>query len=209
MLRVLALAGVIGLFSSSAWAVALVPGAPDNFIDFAARGVTDQPSFTFDVGDGKSVTATGRVLRFPTLVRQTASGLGVNGGRFDPEKDEVGVLEELYLDFDSTFNLSHIVIDDLTQNFFKIDTGVVKLIRDGHVLETVRFDARSATNEMLTLAFAEGRLVDHLAFYVPIHAPLSNFAVRGISEVPVPAALPLLATALGGLAWMRRRRQAA
>jgi hypothetical protein len=34
---------------------------------------------------------------------------------------------------------------------------------------------------------------------------VAGLAVKGVSEVPVPAALPLLATALGGLAIARRR----
>lgn len=202
MLRVFVLATALALSAGGASAAVVTGGAPAHFVDFGAAGTTDAERFVFDV-DGTSVTATAKGLLGPREVRRTADGLGVNGGRFDPEKDEVGKFQTLALDFDRTFGLATIVLDDLTKGWFKQDRGHVDLVKDGSVLRTVAFGAGSAIDERATIAFAGGTRVDALIFKAEGLA--SNFAVRGISEVPVPAALPLMASALGGLAWLRRR----
>lgn len=207
MFRTLVLAGALALSATAASAAVVTGGAPGSFIDFAAGGKTDATSLVFDA-NGTTVTATGRVFHKPAHVRQTASGLGVNGGWLDLEKDEVGASEKLKLSFDRDFRLATIVIDDLTKGRFKTDKGTVGLANNGHVFATVDFSAAQAAGELATIAFAGGAIVDALHFAIQSGSKFSaqNFAVRGISEVPVPAALPLLATAVGALAWARRRR---
>ena len=208
MLKALVLAGALALSSTAVSAAVVSGGAPSSFVDFAAAGTTDAASFTFDA-NGTAVTATGGVFHTSADVRRTASGLGVNGGFLDLEKDEVGASEKLTLDFDRDFNLAAVVIGDLTKSWFKTDKGTVGLANDGSVFATVDFSAAQATGELATIAFAGGAVVDALHFTIQSGSKFSaqNFAVRGISEVPVPAALPLLASAMGGLAWMQRRRQ--
>jgi hypothetical protein len=205
MLRVLVLAGALALSGGGASAAVVTGGAPAHFIDFAGTGTADAESFAFDA-NGTEVTATGEGLFKPRKIRRTVDGLGVNGGFFDPEKDEVGQFQTLTLDFDRPFDLATIVLGDLTKGLFKTDRGHVSLVKDGAVFQTASFSAAAALDELATIAFAGGTQVDALVFQADGSA--SNFAVRGISEVPVPAALPLLATGLGALAWMRRRRPA-
>ena len=212
MRRLMMAAAALALMAGPAAAavVTITGGAPTGpFFDFAGEKA-DANQFVYDVG-GTHVTATGTVFHHPTQVQRTASGLGVNGGKLDFEKDEVGASEKLRLTFDQDFHLAHIVIDDLAYDRWKTDQGKVALVNDGHVFHTVEFSALQAVNQLLTISFAGGAMVDALYFMIESNGILSaqNFAVRGISEVPVPAALPLLASGVGALAWLRRRRTAA
>lgn len=92
-----------------------------------------------------------------------------------------------------------------------VDDKLVLDLGGVHGAVTGSFDG----NALAGLGLLSGTNYDLKIFFAERHTTQSNFGittnfvVSPPSEVPVPAALPLLVSALGGLGWLSRRRRAA
>jgi len=95
---------------------------------------------------------------------------------------------------------------DVTSNLFNVSGGVIT---------SLIFDARTDTGvpfTELTLTFPTSRLANFQVDEIDDRVSLGPLIIPPVSEVPLPAALPLFATGLGALGlfeWRRKKKAAA
>jgi hypothetical protein len=142
----------------------------------------------------------------------TGDGLGIGD-------DEVSIGQVLRIDFDDALTIDRVFFLDL---FTSVDGAEMELARVAFAGGSVDIFANPAERPVgdsgfLAYVFASPITTDFLEFTAPDLALINDrlgvndFALAGISSVPLPAALPLFGTGLGLMALLgwRRRRTAA
>ena len=88
-------------------------------------------------------------------------------------------------------------------------TGVILDILSGPTITSLSYNIAASTMANTGLSFTGSQMkLNFAGLFGPTAVGVAVFDVRTASAVPVPAALPLLATGLGALGFVARRRKA-
>jgi hypothetical protein len=204
-----------------------------NFTATPATTLGDSKSFTSGgVSVNVSAITTDGSANSQTIW-QSSNGLGIfttdGGGVFQNQVDNIGVDEALVFDFGNKASFESITLSLVFEGFLLPDDQFQ--IWGGHADPTAGFATYSAIASAGFVSLRNGNgcpgvtgptICDRtlplsglgLFRYLIVAAPGTggsndSFAVKsikGVSPVPGPAALPLLASALAGFAWFRRRQ---
>lgn len=202
--------------------------------DFTTGGTFLAPSATFTGTNGQTVTATAITLNIgnpPSDLRivrpnnRPNNGIGVaysGGGDFN-EIDNGDFQEAIVFDFGvkSTFGGVTLRLAGPNDDYRFFGTNTLFGSQAGFdvlAMETLLASGKGVNNGNNTdtgpavdVAFAALGAFRYLVATVPVKdGAADSFAVQkitGVSPIPVPAALPLLASAIGALAVLRRRQR--
>jgi hypothetical protein len=219
------------LSTALAVAVAAPASALTGDFDFTSGGTLSGATGSFVGTNGQTVTVTAIVTdtTTPTLeLDRTSDGLGVNANRptflgqsFDNRQiDNDGPDEAIVFDFGvaSSFAGSTLRLAGIADQFLLFATntdftgGVLfGLLDDEELLANgngcLGGNAGGCT---VSVSFTSTSFFRYLVATVPVSGGLESSyrveTITGVSPVPGPAALPLLASAMAGFAVLRRRQ---